>query len=84
MLTIRTASGSIYEVDEPNRMIRCRARCTIGGSRRLPPGGPWVDYAALLFGDVGSCMYVGFSDTDADVVTSRVVEVVALSISDAI
>ncbi len=84
--TYRTKSGSIYEVDEDNRKIRCRARASPGGSARLPAGGPWLDYFAVEFQVVdgrNSPLWIWLEDDGRPVVTSRVVERVIQSVSEA-
>lgn len=82
MTTFRTKTGSVYEVDEPNRLIRQLYRPERrGGSQRLASG-EWVDYLAVEHAGEGSCLWVWFRPDSNPVVTSPIVEVCGSSISD--
>ena len=84
VITFRTESGSVYEVDEVTERVRCRARLAHprGGSSRLPPGGPWVIVEDVMHDGLGAPLYIFFHGVDNPVATSPVVEVIGLSISE--
>lgn len=81
MTTFLTMSGSVYETDEPNRMIRQLARnASQGGSRRLADGA-WVDYLHVQHQGPGSRLWIWLGE-DNPIVTSELVDVIGCSISD--